>query len=101
MDAWISYLTAHPIVGAAILAALILFVIMVLIRLIKWAILSFIILALAVGFTYKVAQPKKIVRQIQQGIESVTKAKPDKVSKEIQKNVEKTVEKVKDSLKDK
>jgi len=101
MDIWISYLTAHPIIGAALIAALVLFIIMVVIRLIKWAVISFLILALAVGITYKIAQPKKIIDRIQQGVESVTQTTSEKVTDKIQKSAEKTVGKVKESLKKK
>lgn len=101
MDIWISYLTAHPIIGAALIAALVLFIIMVVIRLIKWAVISFLILALAVGITYKIAQPKKIIDRIQQGVESVTQTTSEKVTDKIQKSAEKTVDKVKESLKKK
>ncbi len=98
MDIWISYLTDHPIIGAALVAVLILFIVMVAVRLIKWAILAFIILALAVGLTYKIAQPKKILDRLQEGVESVTQTNSEKVTKKIQKSAEKTVEKVKESL---
>jgi len=101
MDIWISYLTAHPIIGAALIAALVLFIIMVVIRLIKWAVISFLILALAVGITYKIAQPKKIIDRIQEGVESVTQTTSEKVTDKIQKSAEKTVDKVKESLKKK
>jgi hypothetical protein len=98
MDVWISYLTNHPIIGVAIVAALILFIVMVAIRLVKWAVISFIILALAVGLTYKIAQPKKIIDRIQEGVESVTRTSSEKVTDKIQKSAEKTVEKVKKNL---
>ncbi len=98
MDVWISYLTNHPIIGVALVAALILFIVMVVIRLVKWAVISFIILALAVGLTYKIAQPKKIIDRIQEGVESVTRTSSEKVTDKIQKSAEKTVEKVKKNL---
>ncbi|HPC35021.1 MAG TPA: hypothetical protein P5268_01995 [Candidatus Marinimicrobia bacterium] len=99
MDVWISYLTSHPIIGVALAAALILFIIMVVARLLKWAIVSFIILALAVGLTYKIAQPKKIIDRIQEDVESVSKTGAEKVTDKLQKSAEEAVEKVKESLK--
>ncbi|HOV23429.1 MAG TPA: hypothetical protein PL107_04075 [Candidatus Marinimicrobia bacterium] len=99
MDVWISYLTSHPIIGVALTAALVLFIIMVIARLIKWAIISFIILALAVGLTYKIAQPKKIIDRIQEDVESVSKNGAEKASDKIQKSAEEAVKKVKESLK--
>ncbi|HPY00720.1 MAG TPA: hypothetical protein PKV04_05080 [Candidatus Marinimicrobia bacterium] len=99
MDVWISYLTSHPIIGVALTAALVLFIIMVIARLLKWAVISFIILALAVGLTYKIAQPKKIIDRIQKDIESVTENDSEKVTDKLQKSTEEAIEKVKESFK--
>lgn len=101
MDVWISYLTTHPIITAALIAVLVLFIIMIVIRLIKWAIISFIILALAVSLTYKIAQPKKIFDHIQEGVESVTRTSNEKVTDKLKKSTENTIEKIKESLKKK
>jgi len=74
---------------------LILFIFMVVARLLKWAIISFILLALAIGITYKVAQPKKILERMQKGAEQVVKdVKSDKVVKEVQESAEKAIDKI-------
>jgi len=95
MQDWINYLTTNPLIGAVVLAVLILFIFMVVARLLKWAIISFILLALAIGITYKVAQPKKILERMQKGAEQVVKdVKSDKVVKEVQESAEKAIDKI-------
>jgi len=94
MQDWINYLTTNPLIGAVVLAVLILFIFMVVARLLKWAIISFILLALAIGITYKVA-PKKILEHMQKGAEQVVKdVKSDKVVKEVQESAEKAIDKI-------
>jgi cell division protein FtsW (lipid II flippase) len=94
MDNWIDYLSANPVLALALVVVLVLFLFMVLRKLIKWAIISFVILVVAVGFSYSEAQKQpQIIRDLIKNRE--------KVFKEGEKAAEKTIDKLKKSIKDK
>ncbi|PIS28345.1 MAG: hypothetical protein COT43_06515 [Candidatus Marinimicrobia bacterium CG08_land_8_20_14_0_20_45_22] len=90
MNEWIQYLSSNPIAAAALIGVLVLFIVMVLSKLIKWAIVSFLILALALGLTYKNAQKPKMVKQIEKQAE--------KIFKKSQKESEKSLDALKEKL---
>lgn len=90
MNEWIIYLSSNPIVVAALIAVLLLFIIMVFTKLVKWAIISFLILALTLGITYKNANKPKMIKQIEE--------KAEKLFKKGQKETEKTLDDVKGKL---
>ena len=94
MDKWIDYLSANPVIALALVIVLILFVFMVFRKLIKWAVISFIILAIAGGLSYNEAQKQP---QIVKDILSLK----EKVLKEGEKAAEKAVDELKKSIKDK
>lgn len=97
---WIDYLMAHPLIGGAILVILVLFVGMVLAKLLVWSIISFILLVLAIAVTYRVSQPKTILKKVQEGIESVKdEIKGDKTTRQLQKEVKKGIDNLNKELK--
>jgi len=63
MENWIDYLSANPMIALATVVALVLFLFMVFRKLIKWAIISFIILAIAVGLSYNEAQKSDLLKR--------------------------------------
>ncbi|MCK4715736.1 MAG: hypothetical protein KAT54_02935 [Candidatus Marinimicrobia bacterium] len=98
MDKWIDYLSANPVIALALVIVLILFVFMVFRKLIKWAVISFIILAVAGGLSYNEAQKQpQIVKDILKKGESLK----EKVLKEGEKAAEKAMEELKKNVKDK
>jgi len=98
MDKWIDYLSANPVIALALVIVLILFVFMVFRKLIKWAVISFIILAVASGLSYNEAQKQpKIVKDFLKKGESLK----EKVLKKGEKAAEKAVEELKENIKDK
>ena len=98
MDKWIDYLSSNPVIALALVIVLILFVFMVFRKLIKWAIISFIILAVASSLSYNEAQKQpQIVKDILKKGESLK----EKVLKEGEKAAEKAVEELKENIKDK
>jgi len=62
MNSWVDYLVANPVIALSMVVVLILFIFMVLRKLIKWAIVSFVILALAAGITYKDSQKPDVIK---------------------------------------
>lgn len=88
---WIDYLMANPLIGIVVVVILILFIIMVLSRLFKWALVAFILLVVAIAVTYRVSQPKDIIKKMQEGIENIREGvqkgqnEVKKVGKEVQK----------------
>ena len=98
MDKWIDYLSANPVIALALVVVLILFVFMVFRKLIKWAIISFLILAVASGLSYNEAQKQpQIVKDILKKSENLK----EKVLKESEKAAEKTIEEFKENIKNK
>lgn len=63
MENWIDYLSANPMIALATVVALVLFLFMVFRKLITWAIISFIILAIAVGLSYNEAQKSDLLKR--------------------------------------
>ena len=94
MDKWIDYLSANPVIALALVIVLILFLFMVFRKLIKWAVISFIILAVAGGLSYNEAQKQP---QIVKDIMSLK----EKVLKEGEKAAAKAVDELKKNVKDK
>ena len=108
MDKWIDYLSANPVVALALVVVLILFVFMVFRKLIKWAIVSFVILALAAGITYKDSQKHDVIKDLEkktgQVIESGRKQAGELIKrgkKETAKATEKAINEIKDNAKEK
>jgi len=98
MHNWIDYLSANPVLALALVVVLVLFLFMVLRKLIKWAIISFVVLLIAVGLSYREAQKQpQIVKDILKKGESLK----EKVLKEGEKAAKKTIDKLKKSIKDK
>ena len=98
MDKWIDYLNANPVIALALVDVLVLFVFMVFRKLINWAIISFVILAVAIGLSYNEAQKQpQIVKDILKKGENFK----EKVLKESEKAAEKTIEELKKNIKDK
>ena len=98
---WIDYLVANPIIGIAVVVILVLFLIMVFTRLFKWAVIAFILLVVAIAVTYRVSQPKDIVKKVQEGIETVKEGmkKGEKEVKKLSREVEKGATEVKKAVK--
>ena len=71
MQNWFQYLCANPILGIAVVVILLLFVVMVLRKLIKWAVISFVILAVVVGLTYNESQKSEVVRELEKQAEKL------------------------------
>lgn len=98
---WIDYLVANPIIGTVVVVVLVLFLVMVFTKLFKWALITFILLVVAIALTYRISQPKAIMEKMQEGIESV-KEGLGTAKKELQKGekeVNKAVKEVEKSVK--
>lgn len=96
MEKWVDYLSANPVIALALVIVLILFLFMVFRKLIKWAIVSFIILAVASGMSFNEAQKQpQLVKDIFKKGESLK----EKVLKEGEKAVEELKENIKDKTK--
>jgi len=108
MSSWIDYLVANPIIALSMVVVLILFVFMVLRKLIKWAIVSFVILALAAGITYKDSQKPDVIKELEKKTEKLIKSGRKqaveiikKGKKEKEKATKKAINKLKDNVKGK
>ncbi len=107
MNSWIDYLVANPVIALSMAVVLILFIFMVLRKLIKWAIVSFVILALAIGVTYKDSQKPDVIKELEKKTEKVIESGRKKAGKiikkgkkEIEKVTEKSINKIKDNVKE-
>jgi len=98
MQNWIDYMTANPIIAIALVVVLILFIFMVFKKLIIWAIISFVILSAASGFSYHEAQkaPKEVRALLKRG-EELKK----KILKESKKTTAKVVDEAQEIIEDK
>lgn len=96
MENWIDYLSVNPIIALALVAVLILFLFMVFRKLVKWALISFIILAVAVGVSYNEAQKSELIRQG----EKILK-KSERLLKEGERDADKTLKKLQKDIKKK
>ncbi|MBL7135077.1 MAG: hypothetical protein ISS81_00610 [Candidatus Marinimicrobia bacterium] len=111
MSSWVDYLVANPVIALSMVIVLILFIFMVLRKLIKWAIVSFVILALTIGVTYKDSQKpdvidviKELEKKKEKVIESVRKQAKEVIKrgkKETAKATEKAINKIKDNVNEK
>ena len=107
MSSWVDYLVANPVIALSMVIVLILFVFMVFRKLIKWAIVSFVILALAIGVTYKDSQKPDVIKELEKKTEKViesgrkqAKEFIKKGKKETAKATEKAINKIKDKVKE-
>jgi len=96
MENWIDYLSANPIIALALAVVLVLFLFMVFRKLIKWALISFIILAIAIGVSYNEAQKSELMKRT----ETILK-KSDKIFKNSEKGAGKAIDKIKKDIKNK
>lgn len=95
MSNWIDYLATNPVFSLAMVVVLVLFLFMVFKKLLKWAVISFVVLALAVGFTYQDAQKRpKIIEELLEKKEKLR----NKDLKQIGEEAEKAVNKLKKNL---
>ena len=108
MSSWVDYLVANPVIALSMVIVLILFIFMVLRKLIKWAIVSFVILALAIGVTYKDSQKPDVIKELEKKTEKViesgrkqAKEIIKKGKKETAKATEKAINKLKNNVKEK
>ena len=102
MQNWLNYLSANPLLAVAVAIILILFVFMVLRKLIKWAIVSFVILAIVVGLTYNSSQKSEVAQEIEKRAEKVIQKSKEGAQKLLDKGkeeLEKAAEKKIDDLK--
>jgi len=94
MQNWFEYLWANPILGVAVVIILALFVIMVLRKLIKWAVISFVILAIVVGLTYNESQKSEVVQELEKQAEKIKDGAQkliDKGKEEVEKAAEEKI----------
>ncbi|MBU0710891.1 hypothetical protein KJ762_01240 [bacterium] len=96
MEKWVDYLSANPVVALALVVVLVLFLFMVFRKLIKWALISFIILAIAIGVSYNEAQKSELMKKT----ETILK-KSDKIFKNSEKDASKAIDKIKKDIKKK
>lgn len=96
MENWIDYLSVNPIIALALVAILILFLFMVFRKLVKWALISFIILAVAVGVSYNEAQKSELIRQGEKILR-----KSERILKQSERETDKALNKLKKDLKKK
>ena len=107
MSSWVDYLVANPVIALSMVIVLILFVFMVFRKLIKWAIVSFVILALAIGVTYKDSQKPDIIKELEKKTEKVIESGRKQAEelikrgkKETAKATGKAINKIKDKVKE-
>ena len=93
MENWIDYLSTNPIIALALVVVLVLFLFMVFRKLIKWALISFIILAIAIGVSYNKAQKSELMKRT----ETILK-KSDKIFKNSEKDAGKAIDKIKKDI---
>jgi uncharacterized SAM-binding protein YcdF (DUF218 family) len=84
MNSWIDYLSSNPLLLLALVVVLVLFFIMVFRKLLKWAIISFIILAIAIGWTYRNSQKPEVIKDLEKKAEQLI----EKGKKEAEKFIE-------------
>lgn len=94
MENWIDYLSVNPIIALALVAILILFLFMVFRKLVKWALISFIILAVAAGVSYNEAQKSELIRQGEKILR-----KSERILKQSERERDKALDKLKKDLK--
>ena len=82
MENWIDYLSANPVIALALIVVLVLFLFMVFRKLLKWALVSFLILAVAIGISYNEAQKSDLVKRGQKILE-----KSEKTANEIRDKI--------------
>jgi membrane protein implicated in regulation of membrane protease activity len=93
MDTVINYLSANPLLAIAAALILIVFLFLLIRKLIKWAIILFIIFAIVVTFIYKGAKDSekpKLIRDLEK--------KSEQVIQKVDESIEKGKEKVKDNF---
>lgn len=107
MSSWVDYLVANPVIALSMVIVFILFIFMVLRKLIKWAIVSFVILALAAGITYKDSQKPDVIKELEKKTEKVIESGRKQVGKIIKKGKKETakatgkaINKLKDKVKE-
>jgi len=107
MSSWVDYLVANPVIALSMVIVLILFIFMVLRKLIKWAIVSFVILALAIGVTYKDSQKPDVIKELEKKTEKVIESGRKQAKevikrgkKETAKATGKAINKLKDKVKE-
>ncbi len=91
MENWMDYLSANPVIALALVVVFVLFLFMVFRKLIKWALISFVILAIAIGLSYNEAQKSDLVKKGQKILKKSEKSANDaldKIKKEIKDNTE-------------
>ena len=108
MSSWVDYLVANPVIALSMVIVFILFIFMVLRKLIKWAIVSFVILALAAGIAYKGSQKPDVIKELEKKTEKVIESGRKQAKevikrgkKETAKATEKAINKIKDNAKEK
>ncbi len=92
MDNWLNYLSFNPVVSLALVVVLVLFLFMVFRKIIKWALISFVILAVAVGLSYNEAQKPDLFKKLQKQSKGILKDGEKTASKAIER-VKKEIEK--------
>jgi hypothetical protein len=85
---WFDYLTANPVIALALAIVFVLFLLMVFRKLVKWALISFIVLAVAAGVSYNEAQKSDLVKKGEKILRESEKTANDALDK-IKKGIEK------------
>jgi hypothetical protein len=88
MANWFDYLTANPVIALALAIVFVLFLLMVFRKLVKWALISFIVLAVAAGVSYNEAQKSDLVKKGEKILRESEETANDALDK-IKKGIEK------------
>jgi len=96
MDKWIDYLSANPVIALALAVVLVLFIFMVFRKLIKWALISFVILAVAGGVSYNEAQKSDLMKRGEKILKE-----SERILNDSEKSANKAIDKIKKDIKKK
>ena len=100
MSNWLNYLVANPVLALALVIVLVLFIFMVLRKLIKWALISFVVLVIAVSFTYNDSQKPDVIDKIKEKTGEIADKIKEKTKEKAGKKIEEATEKAIDDIKE-
>ena len=93
MNDWVNYLLANPVLALVMVVILLLFVFMALKRLMKWALIAFVVLIAAAGLTYRNSQKPQFLERLEKKAEEIIEK-----GKDLKEEASKSIEALKEHL---